>query len=189
MRVTGNTPHRVKKIYIEGSQNSSTFHFDHSQGAPKDGIWFHVQGSTAAGDAAASFVARETAVSLSPPPQRAPPRPSNGAGKRKGTVAELGMMILFVSPLDRQQVPPRLLELLLGRSKSLNHHILDQNILSGERLQLETAANGFGRSRRPRPARSPDLQFPSKSHDLQMFPKVRFVNYFVYRSSLDCERS
>ncbi|KAM0878951.1 hypothetical protein ACQ4PT_034530 [Festuca glaucescens] len=90
MKVTGNTPDRVKKIYIQGSQKFSTFHFDDSQGPPKDGIWFHVQGSSADGDAAASSVARETAVSFSPPPQRAPPRPSNVPIKRKERVADLG---------------------------------------------------------------------------------------------------
>jgi hypothetical protein len=37
-----------------------------------------------------SSIARETAVSFSPPPQRAPPRPSNVPTKRKERVADLG---------------------------------------------------------------------------------------------------
>jgi hypothetical protein len=90
MRVTGNTPDRVKNIYIQGSQNFSTYHFDDSQGPPKDGIWFHVQGSSGAGDAETPSVAREAAVSFSPPPRQAPPRPSNDHRKRKETEPDLG---------------------------------------------------------------------------------------------------
>ncbi|CAM0877039.1 unnamed protein product [Alopecurus aequalis] len=90
MKVTGKTPDKVNKILILGTQDSSTFHFDDSQGPPKDGIWFHVQGNSAAGDATAASVARETAVSFSPPPQQAPPKPSNVLRKRKESVATLG---------------------------------------------------------------------------------------------------
>jgi hypothetical protein len=83
MKVTCNTPDRVKKKnYIQGVHNFSTFYFDDSQGLPKDGIWFHVQGSSA-GDAATSSVAHEARVSFSSPPQRVPPRPSNDHTKRK----------------------------------------------------------------------------------------------------------
>jgi len=90
MRVTGKTPDRVKKVYIQGSQSFSTFHFDDSQGPPKDGIWFHVKGSSATGDATGSSVVHENAVSFSPPPKRVPPRPSDHPRKRKESVEEFG---------------------------------------------------------------------------------------------------
>jgi hypothetical protein len=38
------TPDRVKKIDIQGSQDSCTFHFDDYQGAHNDGILLHFQG-------------------------------------------------------------------------------------------------------------------------------------------------
>lgn len=90
MKITGKTPCKLRKIILQGSQDSSTFHFDDSQGPPKDGIWFHVEGTSAAAEAAASSVARESAVSFSPPPQRPPPRPSNDHRKRKESVSAVG---------------------------------------------------------------------------------------------------
>lgn len=43
MKFTGTTPSRIKKIHFQGSQHSSTCHFDDSQGVPKSGLWFHVE--------------------------------------------------------------------------------------------------------------------------------------------------
>jgi hypothetical protein len=61
-----------------------------TEGTPKDGIRFHVQGPSSVVDAATSSVARETAVSFSPPPQRALPSPSNDPRKIKEKAAEFG---------------------------------------------------------------------------------------------------